>query len=111
MACALLKAFTATIALLPLSAIAARIQSYNGLAITPAMGWDNWNAFDCKINEELLLNTAQKIVDYGLRDLGMFSSTASTFSHADECPSIRILLHYPRRLLVGWQVLQWHAEA
>ena len=39
--------------------------SYNGLAVTPQMGWDNWNAFGCDIDEELLLSTAQKIVDYG----------------------------------------------
>jgi len=44
--------------------------SYNGLAVTPQMGWDNWNAFACDVSEELILNTAQKIVDYGLRDLG-----------------------------------------
>ena len=39
--------------------------SYNGLANTPQMGWDNWNAFGCNINETLFLNAAQKIVDYG----------------------------------------------
>lgn len=46
--------------------------SYNGLSNTPAMGWDNWNAFGCMISEELILNTAQKIVEFGLRDLGSF---------------------------------------
>ena len=63
--------------------------SYNGLAITPQMGWvfhitsrmcrlladsyqDNWNAFGCNVSETLLLGTAQKIVDYGLRDLGYY---------------------------------------
>lgn len=44
--------------------------SFNGLAVTPAMGWDNWNAFGCDVSEDLLLNTAQKMVDIGLRDLG-----------------------------------------
>ena len=39
--------------------------SYNGLAVTPQMGWDNWNAFGCDISEDLLLSTAKKIVDYG----------------------------------------------
>ena len=39
--------------------------SYNGLANTPQMGWDNWNAFGCNINETLFLDAAQKIVDYG----------------------------------------------
>ena len=49
---------------------AAGMSSYNGLALTPAMGWDNWNAFGCKVSEELILSTAQKIVEFGLRDLG-----------------------------------------
>jgi alpha-galactosidase len=31
---------------------------------------DNWNAFGCDVSEELLLQTAQLIVDYGLKDLG-----------------------------------------
>ena len=31
---------------------------------------DNWNAFGCAVSEDLLLGTAQKIVDYGLKDLG-----------------------------------------
>ena len=44
--------------------------SYNGLNLVPQMGWDNWNAFGCNINESVLLSTAQKMVDYGLRDLG-----------------------------------------
>ena len=33
---------------------------------------DNWNAFGCDVSEELLLGTARKIVDYGLRDLGYY---------------------------------------
>ena len=31
---------------------------------------DNWNAFGCDVSEDLLLGTAQKIVSYGLKDLG-----------------------------------------
>lgn len=42
----------------------------NGLAITPQMGWDNWNAFGCDVSEDLLQGTAKLIVDYGLKDLG-----------------------------------------
>lgn len=44
--------------------------SYNGLNLVPQMGWDNWNAFGCDVNESLLLTTAQDMIDYGLRDLG-----------------------------------------
>ncbi|KAK0099641.1 hypothetical protein ONS96_008140 [Cadophora gregata f. sp. sojae] len=42
----------------------------NGLAITPQMGWDNWNALGCDVSEDLLVETANLIVDYGLKDLG-----------------------------------------
>ncbi|KAF2762431.1 alpha-galactosidase [Pseudovirgaria hyperparasitica] len=44
--------------------------SYNGLSLTPRMGFNNWNAFHCDVNETLLLSTAKAMVDYGLRDLG-----------------------------------------
>ena len=39
--------------------------SYNGLALTPQMGWDNWNAFGCAVSEGLLLSTAGRIVELG----------------------------------------------
>ncbi|KAH7912903.1 glycoside hydrolase family 27 protein [Hygrophoropsis aurantiaca] len=43
---------------------------YNGLARTPQMGWDNWNALGCSVSQDLLTQTAQLIVNYGLRDVG-----------------------------------------
>ncbi|KAF2765422.1 glycoside hydrolase [Teratosphaeria nubilosa] len=42
----------------------------NALAATPQMGWDNWNAFGCEVSEDLLLGTAQRMVELGLRDVG-----------------------------------------
>lgn len=44
--------------------------SYNGLNLTPQMGWDNWNAFGCDVSEDLLLTTADAMEAYGLKDLG-----------------------------------------
>ena len=71
MALSMTSILVATIAaVFAIQASAAGTASYNGLALTPQMGWDNWNAFGCHVDEELLLNTAQKIVEYGLRDLG-----------------------------------------
>ncbi|KAL9121057.1 MAG: hypothetical protein Q9187_002385 [Circinaria calcarea] len=58
------------VAIIVLSSARIQAQSYNGLAVTPAMGWNNWNAFACDVSEDLLLGTAEKIVDYGLHDLG-----------------------------------------
>lgn len=34
----------------------------NGLAKTPAMGWNTWNKFACKINETLIMKTADIMV-------------------------------------------------
>ena len=65
-----LAASTTLLLSLVLRGDAAGSSSYNGLALTPAMGWDNWNAFGCKVSEDLILSTAQKIVEFGLRDLG-----------------------------------------
>lgn len=42
----------------------------NGLALTPAMGWNSWNHFACNINEDLIKQTADKIVSTGLAALG-----------------------------------------
>ncbi|EOQ98816.1 Alpha-galactosidase [Wallemia ichthyophaga EXF-994] len=42
----------------------------NGVAITPQMGWNSWNTFACDIDQDVILQSAQKLVDLGLRDLG-----------------------------------------
>ena len=84
--------------LLQSPAQAAGTKSYNGLAITPQMGWDDWNAFGCKIDEEVFLSTAQKVVDYGLRDLGVIAPTVFNYCliHVSDRHSLlRILLHDP----------------
>ena len=44
----------------------------NGLAATPQMGWDNWNAYGCDVDQALLLNTAKYMVNLGLRDAGYY---------------------------------------
>ncbi|KAK5136687.1 hypothetical protein LTR08_002340 [Meristemomyces frigidus] len=45
---------------------------HNGVAATPQMGWDNWNAFGCDVSEDLLLGTANRMVELGLRDAGYY---------------------------------------
>ncbi|KAG8738036.1 hypothetical protein FRC10_007386 [Ceratobasidium sp. 414] len=42
----------------------------NGLARTPQMGWNTWNRFGCRINEDLIHSSAKAIVSTGLRDVG-----------------------------------------
>ena len=42
----------------------------DGLAPTPPMGWNSWNRFGVKIDERLVLETAEAIVESGMRDAG-----------------------------------------
>ena len=42
----------------------------NGLALTPPMGWNDWNAYKCNVSESLIKQTADKIVSSGLAAAG-----------------------------------------
>src|SRR5947209_1881617 len=42
----------------------------NGLAATPPMGFNDWNAFGCNVSEALIKQTADYLVHSGMRDVG-----------------------------------------
>jgi alpha-galactosidase len=42
----------------------------DGLAPTPPMGWNSWNRFGVKIDEHLVVETAEAMVESGMRDAG-----------------------------------------
>ena len=42
----------------------------NGLALTPPMGWNSYNAYSCSPNEEIMRSNADALVDLGLAELG-----------------------------------------
>ncbi|XP_020094217.1 alpha-galactosidase 1-like [Ananas comosus] len=42
----------------------------NGLGVTPPMGWNSWNHFNCLINETVIKETADALVSTGLAKLG-----------------------------------------
>ena len=44
--------------------------SYNGLALTPPMGWNDWYQYRCSITEDDVLANAQGLVSSGLAKLG-----------------------------------------
>ncbi len=50
--------------------IFATAQKQEGLALTPPMGWNSWNTFACDIDETLIKETADALVDSGMRDAG-----------------------------------------
>ena len=42
----------------------------NGLALTPPMGWNSWNTFQCDVDEELIRGIADAMVASGMKDAG-----------------------------------------
>jgi alpha-galactosidase len=58
-------------------------QKFEGLALTPPMGFNTWNTFATNINEVLLRQTADAMVKNGMRDAGY------TYIVIDDCWSLR----------------------
>lgn len=45
-------------------------QKFEGLALTPPMGWNSWNTFQTNINEKMVMEMADDMVQSGMRDAG-----------------------------------------
>ncbi len=45
-------------------------QKFQGLALTPPMGWNSWNTFATNINEKLVVEIADNMVKSGMKDAG-----------------------------------------
>jgi alpha-galactosidase len=69
----------AIVALALAAAVSAHAQKFDGLALTPPMGWSSWNAFGCAVDEKLVRETAEALVATGLREAGY------TYVNIDDC--------------------------
>jgi alpha-galactosidase len=70
-----IRALSATIALLGAAVVyltdSTPVLAWdNGLARTPPMGWNQWNAFGCNVTDALVRATADKFVSAGLQTAG-----------------------------------------
>ena len=54
-------------------------QKFEGLALTPPMGWNSWNHFGCDVNEKLIRETTDAMVESGMKDAGY------TYVVIDDC--------------------------
>ncbi len=45
-------------------------QKFEGLALTPPMGWNSWNNYGCNVSEDLIKNMADAMVSSGMKDAG-----------------------------------------
>lgn len=61
-----LRALASLLALLPLRTLALT----NNLALTPPMGWNDWNAYGCGISEFIVTNNAGVIAANGMKTAG-----------------------------------------
>ncbi len=57
----------------------ASAQKFEGLALTPPMGWNSWNEYACNIDERLIRATADRMVANGMRNAGY------TYVNLDDC--------------------------
>ncbi len=61
----------AALALAAVTALAAKTAKVdNGLARTPPMGWNTWNHFGCNVSSQLVRESADAMVQNGMRDAG-----------------------------------------
>jgi alpha-galactosidase len=44
--------------------------TFDSLARTPPMGWNSWNKFACNVSERLIRETADAMVESGMKDAG-----------------------------------------
>ncbi|SNY70480.1 glycoside hydrolase family 27 protein [Paractinoplanes atraurantiacus] len=62
--------FAAVLVLLAALLAPARAFAAPALAVTPPMGWNNYNAYGLEVTETLIRETADRLVSMGLRDAG-----------------------------------------
>ncbi len=58
------------IAAVLLCSVSAFAQKFEGLALTPPMGWNSWNCFGCDVNEVLIMQAADAMIESGMKDVG-----------------------------------------
>lgn len=82
----------------------ANAQKYTELARTPQMGWNSWNKFACDINEDLIRETADALVNSGLRDAGYIYLNMDDCWHGER-DSLGFIQADPERFPSGIEVL------
>ncbi|MNS01133.1 Alpha-galactosidase A precursor [compost metagenome] len=77
---------------------------YEGLALTPPMGWNSWNKFACNVDENLIKSIADAMVSSGMKDAGY------TYINIDDCwhgdrDSLGFIHPDPKRFPSGMKAL------
>src|SRR3954470_14400651 len=74
----------------------------DGLALAPPMGFNDWNAFGCDVNEQLIKQTADIFVAAGLKDAGyQYINIDDCWALKDRDPSTGRLVPDPAKFPDG----------
>ncbi|WP_442588401.1 glycoside hydrolase family 27 protein [Pedobacter sp. AW31-3R] len=82
-------------------------QNYNkfdGLALTPPMGWNSWNKFACNVDEKLIREIADAMVSSGMKDAGYRYINIDDCWHGDR-DSLGFIHPDPTRFPSGMKAL------
>jgi alpha-galactosidase len=52
------------------SVLQLQAQKFQGLALTPPMGWNTWNKFGCDVSEQMIREIADEMAFNGMKDAG-----------------------------------------
>ncbi|WP_207428764.1 glycoside hydrolase family 27 protein [Pedobacter sp. SYSU D00535] len=77
---------------------------YEGLALTPPMGWNSWNKFACNVDEKMIREIADAMVSSGMKAAGY------TYINIDDCwhgdrDSLGFIHPDPKRFPSGMKAL------
>jgi alpha-galactosidase len=86
------------------SSAAALAQKFDGLALTPPMGWNSWNKFACDVNEKLIRETADAMVSSGMKAAGYQYVVIDDCWHGER-DSLGFIQPHPERFPSGMKAL------
>jgi alpha-galactosidase len=80
-------------------------QKFEGLALTPPMGWNSWNTFASNIDENLIKGTADTMIENGMRDAGYVYIVVDDCWEAKERDAAGNIVADPQKFPSGMKAL------
>lgn len=77
---------------------------FEGLALTPPMGWNSWNKFACNVDEKMIRDIADAMVSSGMKDAGYRYINIDDCWHGDR-DSLGFIHEDPKRFPSGMKAL------
>jgi alpha-galactosidase len=85
-------------------------QKFDGLALTPPMGWNSWNKFGCDVDEKLIRETVDAIVTSGMKAAGYEYVVIDDCWHGER-DSLGFIRPDPKRFPSGMKALGDHIHS